>query len=160
MTCYAPLFAHEEAWQWRPDLIWFDNLNVYGSAYYYVQKLFSLHPGTHLLQAQVNDIPALSTRAMALHVSTTLDKAASEVLVKAVNVSGHPIETTVHLENVTKVGPQCRVILLASEKLSDENSLTEPRKIYPQETRESITGPTFNYDFTPYSLTVLRIPVR
>jgi alpha-L-arabinofuranosidase len=23
---YAPLFAHVEGWQWRPDLIWFDNL--------------------------------------------------------------------------------------------------------------------------------------
>ena len=29
MTCYAPLFGHEDAWQWRPDLIWFDNLTVY-----------------------------------------------------------------------------------------------------------------------------------
>ena len=24
---YAPLFAHVEGWQWRPDLIWFDNLS-------------------------------------------------------------------------------------------------------------------------------------
>ena len=28
MATYAPLFAHVEGWQWRPDLIWFDNLNV------------------------------------------------------------------------------------------------------------------------------------
>ena len=27
MCSYAPLFAHVDAWQWRPDLIWFDNLN-------------------------------------------------------------------------------------------------------------------------------------
>jgi alpha-N-arabinofuranosidase len=25
MASYAPLFAHVDAWQWRPDLIWFDN---------------------------------------------------------------------------------------------------------------------------------------
>ena len=27
MATYAPLFAHVEGWQWRPDMIWFDNLN-------------------------------------------------------------------------------------------------------------------------------------
>ena len=26
MATYAPLFAHVEGWQWRPDAIWFDNL--------------------------------------------------------------------------------------------------------------------------------------
>ena len=30
MACYAPLFAHAEAWQWTPDLIWVDNLRWYG----------------------------------------------------------------------------------------------------------------------------------
>jgi alpha-N-arabinofuranosidase len=31
MASYAPLFAHEEGWQWRPNLIWLDNLNIYGT---------------------------------------------------------------------------------------------------------------------------------
>jgi alpha-N-arabinofuranosidase len=31
MASYAPLFAHVDAWQWTPDLIWFDNLNAYGT---------------------------------------------------------------------------------------------------------------------------------
>ena len=26
MATYAPLIAHVEGWQWRPDMIWFDNL--------------------------------------------------------------------------------------------------------------------------------------
>ena len=26
MCTYAPLFAHVDGWQWRPDLIWFDNM--------------------------------------------------------------------------------------------------------------------------------------
>ena len=26
MASYAPLFGNVKAWQWRPDLIWFDNL--------------------------------------------------------------------------------------------------------------------------------------
>ena len=31
MASYAPLFAHVEAWQWTPNLIWTDNLRVYGT---------------------------------------------------------------------------------------------------------------------------------
>src|SRR5690606_15622434 len=29
MASYAPLFGHVDGWQWSPDLIWVDNLNVY-----------------------------------------------------------------------------------------------------------------------------------
>ena len=39
MSSYAPLFGHEEAWQWRPNLIWFDNLHAYATPNYYVQQL-------------------------------------------------------------------------------------------------------------------------
>jgi alpha-L-arabinofuranosidase len=45
MCSYAPLFAHVDAWQWRPDLIWFDNLSVVATPNYYVQKLFSNNKG-------------------------------------------------------------------------------------------------------------------
>ena len=46
MASYAPLFAHVDAWQWTPDLIWFDNLRSYGTPNYYVQKLFANNTGT------------------------------------------------------------------------------------------------------------------
>ena len=45
MSSYAPLFGHEEAWQWRPNLIWFDNLTTYATPNYYVQQLFSRESG-------------------------------------------------------------------------------------------------------------------
>jgi len=28
MASYAPLFAHVEAWQWTPNLLWTDNLRT------------------------------------------------------------------------------------------------------------------------------------
>src|SRR5207237_7258804 len=46
MASYAPLFAHVDAWQWRPDLIWVDNLRAFGTPSYYVQKLFGNHRGS------------------------------------------------------------------------------------------------------------------
>ena len=51
---YAPLFAHVEGWQWRPDLIWFDNLTSVRSANYYVQQLYGLNKGTHVLSLTEN----------------------------------------------------------------------------------------------------------
>jgi alpha-L-arabinofuranosidase len=55
MSSYAPLLAHEDAWQWRPNLIWFDNLNAYGTPNYYVQKLFGRNRGDVLLPVEVSD---------------------------------------------------------------------------------------------------------
>jgi alpha-L-arabinofuranosidase len=55
MSAYAPLLAHEDAWQWRPNLIWFDNLDAYGTPNYYVQKLFSLHRGDVVLPVELSD---------------------------------------------------------------------------------------------------------
>ena len=160
MTCYAPLFGNENAWQWRPDMIWFDNLNVYGSANYYVQKLFSLNPGTNLLKVQLNDVPRLDDTKKALSISSTLDKKTGEVIVKAVNVTGKNLPADIELQGVNKAGPQAKAIVLAGKTLDDENSLQEPKKIFPAEKNVSVKSPNFSYEFQPYSLTILRIPVE
>jgi alpha-L-arabinofuranosidase len=55
MSSYAPLLGHEEAWQWRPNLIWFDNLRAYATPNYYVQQLFSHHRGDVMLPLELTD---------------------------------------------------------------------------------------------------------
>ena len=49
MASYAPLLAHSEAWQWKSDAIWFDNLRSFGTPNYYVQKVFAGNVGTRVL---------------------------------------------------------------------------------------------------------------
>lgn len=56
LACYAPLFANADYVNWQPDMIWFDNHRVYGSANYYVQKLFMEHLGEHLLESRIEDM--------------------------------------------------------------------------------------------------------
>ena len=160
MTCYAPLFGQEDAWQWRPDMIWFDNLNVYGSANYYVQKLFSLNPGTNLLNIRLKDVPELDNTKKALSVSSTMDKKAGEVIIKAVNVTDKGLKANIDLQDVKNVGSQAKAIIFAGKTLEDENSLQEPKKVYPVEKSVSVKSPNFSYEFQPYSLTILRIPVE
>src|SRR5690606_34070524 len=57
MASYAPLFGHVDGWQWSPDLIWVDNLNVYGTPSYHVQKLYSRNKGTDIIPIQRNGRP-------------------------------------------------------------------------------------------------------
>lgn len=54
MACYAPMLCHTEYAQWKPDLIYFDNHRVFGSASYYVQKLFMNYQGESLLEVKDN----------------------------------------------------------------------------------------------------------
>lgn len=50
LACYAPLLCNANYVNWRPDLIWFNNHQVYGTPNYYVQKLFMHHQGDQLLK--------------------------------------------------------------------------------------------------------------
>lgn len=50
LACYAPLLCNVDYVNWKPDMIWFNNHEVYGTANYYVQKLFMNHQGDHLLK--------------------------------------------------------------------------------------------------------------
>ncbi|MBW5445317.1 alpha-L-arabinofuranosidase [Cohnella sp. CFH 77786] len=49
LACYAPMLCNVDYVNWKPDLIWFNNHEVYGTANYYVQKLFMHHQGDQLL---------------------------------------------------------------------------------------------------------------
>ena len=160
MSCYAPLFGHEEAWQWRPDLIWFDNLQSYGTANYYVQKLFSLHKGDRLLKATLAHAPALDESKRGLFVSATLDEKTGEVILKVVNITKTAINAAVELAGAQNISTPAKVIVLHSPALDDANTLREPKRIYPQESTVAISMPNFRYEFQPLSLTILRVAVE
>ncbi|WP_308120828.1 alpha-L-arabinofuranosidase C-terminal domain-containing protein [Paractinoplanes bogorensis] len=53
MASYAPLFANIDNVQWRPDLIWFDNDESWGSTSYQMQKLFMTNVGDRVVPSSV-----------------------------------------------------------------------------------------------------------
>ncbi|MET0425895.1 MAG: alpha-L-arabinofuranosidase C-terminal domain-containing protein [Actinoplanes sp.] len=53
MASYAPLLANIDNVQWRPDLIWFDNDESWGSTSYQVQKLFMNNVGDRVVPSKV-----------------------------------------------------------------------------------------------------------
>ncbi|NHC47458.1 alpha-L-arabinofuranosidase C-terminal domain-containing protein [Motilibacter aurantiacus] len=49
LASYAPLLANVDNVQWRPDMIWFDNHQSWGSTSYEVQKLFMNNVGDRVI---------------------------------------------------------------------------------------------------------------
>ena len=155
MCSYAPLFAHVDAWQWTPDLIWFDNLRSFGTANYYVQKLFATHKGTHLLQ--ISSGGAVLTGQDKIYASSVWDNDTKEVILKIVNSSDEDQEKEIIIEGRGKVNPKATLIVLKSDSLEAVNSLDGPKNISPVEQPITLKGKKFNLTFPPSSLSVVRI---
>ncbi|CAH1207608.1 Extracellular exo-alpha-L-arabinofuranosidase [Paenibacillus auburnensis] len=57
LACYAPMLCNVGYVNWKPDMIWFDNHQVFGTPNYYVQKLFMNHQGDRLLYIDAENLP-------------------------------------------------------------------------------------------------------
>jgi alpha-L-arabinofuranosidase len=155
MASYAPLFAHEEGWQWTPNLIWFDNLNSYGTPDYYVQKLFSNNKGTNIISiTQNNDI---ITGKDSIYASAVLDKRTNEIVLKIVNTDDREQKREIVFDGVSHLADTATLTVLKADALDDMNSLTEPVKIKPGDKQIPVTGKTVSLSLAPYSVNVVRI---
>lgn len=140
MATYAPLFAHVEGWQWRPDMIWYDNLRSFKSCSYYVQQMYSLYKGTNVLPLTMNGkIVAGDDDQNGLFASSVVNKSTGEIYVKVVNVgnTAQPIKLT--LKGLKKAAA-AKCISLRSDDPIAENSLDNPDKIVPKETDIQLNG--------------------
>jgi alpha-L-arabinofuranosidase len=61
LACYAPMLCNVDYVNWKPDLIWFNNHEVFGTANYYVQKLFMHHQGDRLLGIEASGFEKLDS---------------------------------------------------------------------------------------------------
>ena len=132
MATYAPLFAHVDGWQWRPDAIWFDNLRSFKSVSYYVQQLFATNKGTNVLQLTMDKKPVAGQEGQdGLFASSVFDKQTAEVIIKVVNTSKQKQPVTINLTGL-KGERTANTITLCHDGMDDENTLDQPEKIIPQ----------------------------
>ncbi len=155
MCSYAPLFAHVEGWQWRPDLIWFDNLNALATPNYYVQKLFGVNSGTDLLKVDL-DGKAL-TGQNGIFASSVWDADTKEVVIKVVNNNKEAKATTFALNSSKKFASKAKLTVMSSEDLEVINTLEKPNEIVPKDKEIKISGDSVKIDLAPYSLSVIRV---
>ena len=157
LTSYAPLMAHEEAWQWTPDLLWFNNLEAYGSANYYVQKLFATNRGTDLIN--ITKEGKAVTGQNNLFASAVKDVNTKEVIVKLVNTAATAQEVTVDLKG-SKLQSKGTLTTLTSPNLQDENSFANPKKISPTESEYKLKSEKATVSLPAYSVTVLKLKLK
>lgn len=157
MTSYAPLMAHKEAWQWTPDLIWFDNLKSYGTPNYYVQKLYANNKGTDLVTVTENGEAV--TGKGGLYASAVRDEKNNQLIVKLVNTSGKENEVELKVQGV-KPDSKGELTILRSEDLQEENSLDAPKNISPKKQELDIKGKNLELELDPYSVNVVKINIK
>ena len=133
MATYAPLFAHVDGWQWRPDLIWFDNTRMFKSISYYVQQMYACNKGTNVLPLSMNGKPVAGQEGQdGLFASAVVDKQKGEIIVKVINTSDKAQDVTLNL-NGLKGSRSASVTTLHSDNMDAENTLDNPNAIRPAE---------------------------
>jgi alpha-L-arabinofuranosidase len=154
LASYAPLLAHVDAWQWTPNLIWFDNLRSYGTPNYFVQKMYGTNLGTHVVPVVVNG--SAKNAQDGLYTSASIDQPNADVILKAVNATNTARNLRVDLKGAGSIQGNARLIVLASADLKAENSLDQPTRLVPVE--KSLTASSSSFDLTldPQSFTVIR----
>lgn len=158
MASYAPLFGHVDGWQWSPDLIWVDNLQVYGTPSYQVQKLYATNRGTAIIPI-MRDGESVAGKD-SLYASAVYDEASKELIVKVVNYNSQPKKVNLDVVSKKKLTATAHLVTLANADLNVSNSLEEPLNIRPKESTVVYNGKKIVNTLAPYSFTLIRLSTK
>ncbi|RAJ35715.1 alpha-L-arabinofuranosidase C-terminal domain-containing protein [Pedobacter cryoconitis] len=158
MASYAPLFAHADGWQWTPDMIWVDNLAIYGTPNYYVQKLYSLNKGTDVIDI-LSDQKVIAGED-GIYASAVLDQKTNEVVIKVINASSSAKSRNIVINGSKKTASGGKLIQLQNENLSAVNTFANAVNVSPKEKEITIKNNQAKLDLQPYSFNILRVPFQ
>jgi len=152
MHCYAPLLVHVSpgARQWRPNLIGYDALRVYGSPSYHAIKLFATHVGDEILKASTADTEVL--------VSVTRASRSRTLYVKLVNPGSAAAPVQLDLIG-TALRPLATALTLAGDPL-DTNSLDAPERVVPKTSQVTGVKSGFTYTVPANGIVVLELGMQ
>lgn len=162
MATYAPLFAHVEGWQWRPDMIWFDNLACVKTCSYYVQQLYAHHKGSRVLPLTMDKQPVTGKELQnGLFASAVLDTESNEYIVKVVNTSDtrQPLKLSfAGMKRRQQIG-NGKMILLQADHTDQENTLQQPESVVPREKTIYAEGNEWSTEIAPYTFAIYKFSV-
>jgi alpha-N-arabinofuranosidase len=156
MASYAPLFAHVDAWQWTPNLLWTDNLRTLRTPNYHVQSLFARNRGDRILPVVLGRLTGPEEKR--LYASSVLDESSGEVVLKLVNVTGAESTASIELVGARQVKRGTLTVLQAADPQS-VNSPDSPERVAPKETAFSPAGTTFSVTLPANSFSIVRVGV-
>lgn len=154
MTSYAPLMAHTEAWQWSPNMIWFNNLNVLATANYQVQQLFSHNKGTDLLRITYQSKSVIGQEG--LYASAVKDEESNTVIIKLVNIKSQPV-------SVNLTGVATKQVANVMHMFADpeaENSFANPKAINSVNKKIKAKDGKLEVSLPEYSVSLIKLPIK
>ena len=156
LATYAPLLGHAEAWQWSPDLIWFNNLEVLKTANYYVQKMYSENRGNEVLEMTLDG--KAGTGQEGLYATAARDSKTGETIIKIVNSSDARKNVRIGIDGLKKRQgiTSCRRIYMQSDDLNVMNTFGNER-VTPQEEQVEASGKALDLSLEPYSFSIYRL---
>jgi len=164
MATYAPLFAHVEGWQWRPDLIWFDNEQSARTSSYYVQQLYGLNRGDRVLPLTLDGKPIAGLEGQnGLFASAVLDK--GDIVIKVANTSDKGQTLPVSFKGIKAKQPLTKLsVTRLMPPLKDgqpdtmaENKVGEAEVVFPVTSTENIdVTKDWTAELPPYSFSIYR----
>lgn len=159
MCTYAPLFAHVKGWQWRPDLIWFDNTRMMKSCSYYVQQLYGHYKGTDVLSLTMDKAPVAGQDGQdGLFASACYDANSEAVIIKIANTSDEPQSINLNFlgnkKDLKRGFSQMELITLKAG-LDEENVLNNPDRVKPIRTTLTPTN-TLSIDEKSFVVCLLK----
>ena len=155
MATYAPLFAHVRGWQWRPDLIWYDNLRSVRSCSWYVQQLYSEYKGQNVLSLTWDGKPVAGTEGQqGLFASAVQD--GNLVYVKVANTSSSPQRLEFSFDGLKKadVVKAVKSIVYVSPDPDADNTLDDPQAIVPRQRVFQGEGKVITTFIDPFSFNI------
>ena len=161
MATYAPLFAHVEGWQWRPDLIWFDNLESYRTASWHVQQLYSQYKGQNVLKATMSGKNVTGAEdQQGIFASAVKD--GSKVYVKVVNTTDSAKEFSLNFSGLKKKQSIAgeSVVKFKSDDLYHDNDLENPGKYAPVTEALNANGSNVSMTIEPYCFSIYTFEVK
>ena len=161
MATYAPLFAHVEGWQWRPDLIWYDNLRSVRSCSWHVQSLYGHNRGTNVVPLTM-DKKAVSGQPgqNGLFASAVWDEPSKTYIVKVVNTSDKARKIRLEFKGLKKSAALAdgKCLVFHSDNPDADNTLDNPSLIVPQEKALDVDGHVVETEVGSATFVVYKVP--
>lgn len=158
LATYAPLFAHVDAWQWNPDLIWFDNLRMMRTPNYYVQQMYGMNSGTDVVPLTMNGKAV--TGQDSLYASSVTDARTGELIIKLVNAGTKAADVKINVNGLKKralVSGSCTY--LQSDCLRTVNTL-DRESIVPRVRPVQPDAGSLSLQLAPQSFGVYRLQMK
>ena len=155
LATYAPLFAHVDAWQWNPDLIWFDNLRMMRTLNYYVQQMYGMNAGTDVLSLKMDGKAVAGQDS--LYATAALNAPTGEIILKLVNASSKPADVQIDFNGLKKrqlVAGSCTY--LQNDNWRTVNTLDQ-EAIVPRVRPVQVEGQSLKLKLEPRSFGVYRL---